>query len=338
MASRALGDPTLGGPGYKLVERVRDTIEQHKMFVPGDGVVVAFSGGPDSTCLLDVLARLSDKLSLGLVVAHVDHGLSETSAGVAARVAHLAATAGFEVHVARAPDLAGANLHARARDFRYEFLDIVATKEGAQRIATGHTLDDRVETTLARFVHGAGTDVLAGLAATDGRRIRPLIELRRSETRAYCEECGLEFVDDAANADPRFERTVVRNDLVPVIEEAFGAGSVRAMATSVDRLREDSNALNELADRLYRDLATGEEGVVSFTRETFDRLPRALRRRLLERAVGRVRDRNSGIDEVLDALDDGSPSGTSEASFDLAGETGVRLTRDRLEVDASRGE
>ena len=338
MPARALGDTSLGGPGYKLVERVRDSIVRRNMLSAGDGIVVAFSGGPDSTCLLDVMSRLRDTLSVSLVVAHVDHGLSEGSAAIAARVSHTAAAAGFEVHLARAPDLEGPNLHARARDFRYEFLEIVANKEGAQRIATGHTLDDRVETTLARLAHGAGTDVLAGLPPTDGLRIRPLIDVRRDETRAYCDECGLEFSDDPANLDRRFERSVVRADLVPAFTQAFGDGAIRAMAMSIERLQEDADALNGLADRLYRDLATGEEGIVSFSRATLDSLPRSLQRRLLERAVGRVRDRNAGIDEVLDALGAGTPKGKGEASFDLAGDVRVRLDRERLEVDGTSGE
>jgi tRNA(Ile)-lysidine synthase len=285
--------------------------------------------------LLDVLARVSEKLSLSIVVAHVDHALSEQSAAVAARVSHSAATAGFEVHVARAPDLEGPNLHARARDFRYEFLEIVATKESANRIATGHTLDDRIETTLARFVHGAGTDGLAGLPPSDGIRARPLIDLRRGETRAYCDECGLGYIDDPANFDPRFERSVMREEILKTIEDRFGDGAVRAMATSVERLAEDSAALNALADRLYRDLAEGEGGLVTFPLATFDPLPRGLRRRVLERAVGRVRDRNAGIDEVLDALERGGPKGRAEGAFDLAGGVRIRITRDRLEVDAT---
>ncbi|HET7481663.1 MAG TPA: tRNA lysidine(34) synthetase TilS [Actinomycetota bacterium] len=333
MAPRALGDSSLGGPGFDVVERVRATIARNGMFSAGDRVVVGFSGGPDSTCLLDVLARLQKTLSVEVVVAHVDHRLSADSSEISARVSRDAAAAGFEVHLARAPDLAGANLHARARDFRYEFFDIVARKESAARIATGHTLDDRVETTLARFIHGAGTDVLAGIRPVHRMLVRPLIDLTRRETRAYCLECELPFVDDAGNHDPRFERSFVRDELVARIEDRFGDGALRAMAMSVARLREDSDALTDLARRLYPGLATGEEGSLSFPRDALEAVPRAVRRRLLELAIGHVRDRQAGIDEVLDAFDAGAPTDKAEASFDVAGGR-VRLTRDRVEVEA----
>jgi tRNA(Ile)-lysidine synthase len=292
-----------GGPGYEAVAQALDTIDRHRMLADGDRVLVALSGGADSTCLLDIMARAAPRLGISVEVAHVDHGLSPDSARVAARVAAWAAGLGFEVHVGRAPDLAGPNVQARARAFRYGFLESVAAEAGAARIATGHTLDDRVETTIARLVHGADTGGLAGLAPVEGSRIRPLIELRRGETRAYCEEIGLAFDDDPANEDPRFERAVVRSVLVGAIEDRFGDGAVRAIARSSEHLREDARALDELGARVFNELVRRSEEGVSFDRGAFTVLARALQRRVLRLAVGRVRDRSGGIEAALDALD-----------------------------------
>jgi tRNA(Ile)-lysidine synthase len=291
----------LGGPGYPLVERTRGTVTRHDMLEREESLVVAVSGGPDSTCLLDVLARLP--LDLDLHVAHVDHGLDERSSEVARDVARRAATDGFDVHVVRAPELAGPNLQARARDFRYGFLEAVAKELGARRIATGHTLDDRAETTLARLVHGAGLDALAGLQPVEGARVRPLIESRRRETRAYCVERSLEFVDDPANSDPRFERSAVRHKLLAAIEQSWGEGAVRAIATSAQRLSEDSDALWSIVERLYPEVVSADQAEISIAIDALRQVPRALRRRVLEKAVGRVRDRSGGIDALLDALD-----------------------------------
>ena len=296
----------LGGPGFDIVERVRDAAARHRMFDKGDTIVVALSGGPDSTCLLDVLDRLGETFELDLAVAHVDHGLAPNSSDVSAAVTTRAADAGHDVHFVRAPDLAGSNLQARARTFRYGFLEAIANDIGAVAIATGHTLDDRVETTIARLIHGAGTRGLAGLLPVDGNRIRPLITTRRVEARAYCEERGLEFFDDPANDDDRFERVAVRKRLVPEIQKRWGRGAVDAIATSSERLLEDAVTLDGLADTLFAQLAQRDEGVIRFDRSAIDGVPRAFRRRLLERAVGRVRDRAAGIDEVLDALDGGA--------------------------------
>lgn len=298
------------------------TAGRYGMFEGGEKVVVALSGGPDSTCLLHVLGRL--RADLTLVVAHVDHGLSPASEELSARVARDAAVSGLDVHVAKATGLEGPNLHARARDFRYSFFEAVAHQEGATKIATGHTLDDRVETTLARFIHGAGTDALAGIPPMEGMRVRPLIELRRAESRSYCDENGLTYADDPANDDPRFDRPVVRAEVLRPIEERWGDGSVRAMATSIERLREDSAALNELAERIYPGIVTIDEpNAMRLDLQAVLALSRSLRRRVLERAVGRTRDRSGGIEAVLDALD--TPDRKAGARFDVAEGTSITI-------------
>jgi tRNA(Ile)-lysidine synthase len=319
----------LGGPGFEIVETALASIRRYRMVEEGETVVVAVSGGPDSTCLLDVLWRLADRLDLTLEIAHVDHGLSDESADIAARVARQGAADGFDVHTVRAPDLAGPNLHARAREFRYGFFEIVANETGATRIATGHTLDDRVETTLARLVHGAGTSSLAGIPPVEGSRIRPLIGVRRAETRNYCEEAGLTFDVDPANDNVRFERAVIRSKVLAAIEDHWGEGAVRAMARSAERLREDATALDGLAERLYSEIANQNADGTSFDRKELTALPRALRHRLLDRAVGRLRDRSGGIEAALNGLD--AEEG-DEARYYVAEGVEILLQKDRVLV------
>lgn len=322
----------LGGPGFDIVERARDAIARFDMMPRGSTVVVGLSGGPDSTCLLDVLDRLSESLELDLAVAHVDHGLSDSSADVAAEVSKRAAARGHDVHVVRAPDLSGSNLQARARAFRYGFFDTVADNTGAIRIATGHTLDDRVETTLARLLHGAGTKGVAGLLPVDGTRVRPLIAVMRAAARAYCTERDLWFYDDPANEDDRYERVAVRRRLVAAIEERWGRGAVEAVATSAQRLWEDAATLDGLAETLFEQIAHKTDSGVRFERQALAGIPRALRRRLFETAVGQVRDRSGGIEEALDALD---KTPTSTGTFSIAGGGSIVVGQD--EVAIARG-
>jgi tRNA(Ile)-lysidine synthase len=322
----------LDGTSFAIVERARSAVLRYRMLEEEETVVVGVSGGPDSTCLLDVLRRLP--LGPKLVVAHVDHGLSEGSDRIAARVAAEASTAGLDVHLARASGLEGPNLQARARDFRYEFFGIVAGRVGATKIATGHTLDDLVETTLARLIHGGGTELLAGIPPTDGNRIRPLLTIRRPETRSYCEANGLSFSDDPANENDRFERSFVRHKLIPLIEERFGDGAIRAMAESGGRSGEDASALAFLADRLFDEVSDRTEEGVVLDLESLLAMPRALRRRMLERAVGRVRDRSGGIDAVLDALD--SPDRSLSLAKRFAVASGVEIALDGQRLLVSR--
>lgn len=320
----------LGGPGFDIVESARDAITRYSMFAGGESIVVAVSGGPDSACLLDVMARLATSEGYEIAVAHVDHGLSGESEAIAARVAKVAAEAGFDVHVARARDLAGPNLHARARDFRYGFFETIAQEIGATKIATGHTLDDRVETTLARLVHGASTEGLAGIPPAAGGRIRPLITTRRAATRTYCLENDLDFYEDPSNNDERFDRAVIRTRLIPMIEERWGQGATEAIASATDRLRDDAEALASMAGRLYKDVVRGEEGITLIDRTVLQEMPRALQRRILERAVGPVRDRSGGIEAALDSLD----AGGSGQRFAVA--SGIEIVVGQSEVRLSR--
>lgn len=323
---------SLGGPGFALVERAIAAIERYGMAEPGT-VVVAVSGGPDSMCLLDVLARVSERFSIKPVVAHVNHALSEESDRIAARVGHFAADGGYDAHVARAADLEGPNLHARARAFRYEFFDIIANQVGATRIATGHTLDDRVETTVARLIHGAGTRGLAGIHPVDGNRIRPLIGIRRHETRAYCDEREIEYWVDPANDDPRFERARVRSEVLPTVERGWGAGAIEAMARSAELLLEDAQLLEGLADTLYREIAKEDESRVTIPLQVFAGIPRPIKRRVLERAVGEVRDRSGGIEAALDAFErPGGDSYPRGARFSVASGIEIAIGDDEMTV------
>jgi tRNA(Ile)-lysidine synthase len=143
-----------------------------------------------------------------------------------------------------------------------------------------------------------------------------LIGVRRQETREYCDTNALTYYDDPGNDDDRFERVAVRTEVVGAIEERWGDGAVRAMAVSSDRLWDDARALESLADRLYEGIAKSAEDSVSFDFGVMQEAPRAFRRRLLERAVGRVRDRSGGIDAAVTALD--TYSGNAPSNFSVA--------------------
>jgi len=168
----------------------------------GTPVVCAVSGGPDSMALL----ALATAAGCEVTAVHVDHGLRDASAHEADLVAAAARRFGarFEtraVHVGAGPDL-----EARARAARYAALGPDAL--------TGHTADDQAETVLLNLVRGAGLDGIKGMSA----RNRPLIGLRRSETRALCASLGIDVVDDPSNADPRFRRNRIRHELLPLLD------------------------------------------------------------------------------------------------------------------------
>lgn len=198
--------------------------------------MVACSGGPDSTALLDALARLAPPRGLRLVVAHVDHGLRPGSAAEADVVAGHAAARGLEfvaVHVEVTP---GGSLQDRARRARHGALRSLAARVGASAVALGHTADDQAETVLMRALRGATPRSLAAMAPRQGLLARPLLRVWRAEVEAYCSALGLATIDDPSNRDPRFLRTRVRYQVMPVLESVF-PGARRRLVVLAERQR-----------------------------------------------------------------------------------------------------
>jgi tRNA(Ile)-lysidine synthase len=279
--------------------------------VGDERVVVAVSGGADSTALLLALDELlkAGRLRLQLRVAHLDHGLRGEAGEEDARwVESLARELGLEVEVGRADvkeSATGDNLEQAARRARYEFLSGVAEKCGARVVLTGHTLDDQAETVLLRLLRGSGAEGLSGIepvralvAKGDVQLARPLVSwARRALTEEYCRERGAEFRVDAMNVDERFARVRVRRQLLPLLE-SFNPRVVEALSRTAELLREDAAALNAAAEELLRlaceeeKNAVSEEGASIFMSLSVDVLGRAsvaVRRRALRLWLARGR-------------------------------------------------
>ncbi len=202
---------------------------------PGASLTCAVSGGPDSLALL-VLAVAA---GCEVTVVHVDHGLRPGSAEEADVVAAAAARFGAGFRSERVEVMPGPNLEARARDVRRAVLP-----SGA---ATGHTADDQAETVLLNLLRGAGLDGLAGMRPA---RTKPILALRRAETRALCEAVGLHPVEDPSNLDPRHRRNRLRHELLPLLEDIAERDLVPVLTRQADLLRDEADFLDDLAGPL----------------------------------------------------------------------------------------
>jgi tRNA(Ile)-lysidine synthetase-like protein len=214
----------------RLRRAVARALDGEAVLVVGETVVVACSGGPDSTALVDALARLAPPRRLALLVAHVDHGLRRGSDAEAVAVAELAASRGLPFRALRVSVEPGGSLQDRARTARHTALRALATEVGATAIALGHTADDQAETVLMRALSGATPRALRAMGVRDGMLARPLLRVWREQTVAYCAALSLPVLDDPSNADPRFLRSRVRHQLMPAIEEVFPAARRRLVA------------------------------------------------------------------------------------------------------------
>ena len=187
-------------------------------------ILVAVSGGPDSTALLEILIALRPDYDLDLHVAHLNHMLRPDAADDAEFVRALAGERGLPVIVESVdvPALVKSrklSVEEAARNARREFLLRTAEAAHAQRIALGHHADDRVETVLMRILRGTGVDGLAGIRPVALPFIRPFFDATRAQIEAYLHERGLPYREDPSNRDPAFLRNRIRREIVPRLED-----------------------------------------------------------------------------------------------------------------------
>jgi tRNA(Ile)-lysidine synthase len=259
----------------KIPTRVAVAVKLHQVFTPGERVVVAVSGGPDSLALLSILREILPALPLHLTVAHFDHGWRVDSRNDLEFVADLSERWGFVFQSERAPE-STPHTEEAARTARYAFLRRVAAGTQSSAIALGHTQDDQVETLLLHLLRGAGSRGLAGMRRRDGDLARPLLDLRRSELEAYLSRLGLTPRRDPSNDDPRFTRNRLRQQLMPAIDR-FDPSARDLLARTADILAEEDRYLEDAVAQLDPQAATDPE--------RFRRLPSALQRRLVRTLI-----------------------------------------------------
>lgn len=226
-----------------MLSAVWKTIRREGLLSPGERVVVAVSGGPDSMALLAVLWELAPRLELRLEVATVDHGLRPEAAAEAALVAERAAALGLPFHclavdVAAARTRGRASVQVAARTLRLGALEDLAQRLGAGRVALGHNADDQAETVLFRVLRGTGVRGLAGIPYRRGLFIRPLLDVPRATIDVYVKRRSLPVVRDPSNDDGRFTRARLRHRVLPLLrqENPRVAEALRALAADARRL------------------------------------------------------------------------------------------------------
>ncbi|MGH3277047.1 MAG: tRNA lysidine(34) synthetase TilS [Streptosporangiaceae bacterium] len=254
---------------------------------PGELVLAACSGGADSLALAAALAFEGPRRGLRAGGVTIDHGLWPGSAQQASRVTAVLTELGLDpVHAVRVT-VAGPGgtgpyhgPEAAAREARYAAL--AEAGRPAAAILLGHTLDDQAETVLLGLARGSGGRALAGMASASGKYLRPLLRVRRQQTRAACASLGLVPWEDPHNSDPGYARVRVRQVLLPALEEQLGPGVALALARTARQLRADADVLDELTAITAKRIADGQPGLPV---RALVAQPAAIRTRLLRGAA-----------------------------------------------------
>jgi tRNA(Ile)-lysidine synthase len=218
-----------------LLKLVARTLREECELGTGQTLLAAVSGGPDSMALLHVLTKLRAKFGFSLAACGVDHGLRAEAQHELALAAEFAASQAVPFVCKLVQVSPGGNLQARARTARYQALEEARSELGATLVATGHHADDRAETVLLRLLRGSGPEGLAVLPARSGLKLRPLIRARRSQIFTHLARHAVPFALDPSNENPRFARTRVRRELLPLME-SLSAGIVEHLTALADEI------------------------------------------------------------------------------------------------------
>jgi tRNA(Ile)-lysidine synthase len=304
-----------------VVERaVRQSLRDDGELRPGEKLVVALSGGPDSVSLLHAVSGCASRQGFSVVAAHLDHLLRKTSGADAAFCAELCERLGIAFRAGRADVAArakrdGCGIEEAAREERHAFLRAVAADEGARFIALAHTQDDQAETLLLRLLRGAGSVGLSAMRPRQGDLLRPLLGVSRADVERHLATRGLQAREDETNRDLRVPRNRVRHELIPYLERHFNPGLRPALARTAELLAAEADAIGEKAAALVAEAATEAGPGAALHCEPLRKAPRAVARQALRivlaeagglRGVGQVH-----VERLLDLVADPGATGRS---------------------------
>ena len=280
-------------------------LHAQKLISPGEKILVACSGGPDSVALFHLLAGLRKKWKLRLGLLHFNHQLRGRASGRDAEFVrdlakkHRVSFYGGSGAVKKIAAAESLSIEEAARKLRYDFFCRTARRYGFPKIVTAHTKNDQAETILMRMIQGTGLRGLCGIrprAVMDGATfVRPLLPFPKNELLAFLRENKISYCRDASNDSVRFLRNKIRKKILPMLERELNPQVVEALSRIPAIVSAESEILDRLEAQAWRRvLSRLKKGKVYFRRKPFLNLPEALQFRSLARGL-KMLDPSSGL-------------------------------------------
>ena len=286
-----------------MLKNILQTIDRanrvHHLIRTGDRIVVAVSGGPDSTALLYTLSKLKRKYNLNLIAAHLNHGLQAKRGDYFTQQAKNAC-ADLEVpfyskkiSIKKISKRNGRSVEETGRIERYKFFLEIAAKTRSSKIATGHTLDDQAETVLFRILRGSGLRGLGGIPfkRKEGKAtlIRPLLLCKKKDLLRALKKSGITFSQDLTNRDTIFTRNRLRKQLLPSLERSFNPSVKESLSGLGSACAEAQDYIEKRASAAFKKCTTAKKTSLSLDISHLKRLHPALRSEVLFLALRTVK-------------------------------------------------
>ena len=326
-----------------MIKKVNQTIEKYNLLEKGERVIVALSGGPDSTALLAVLASIAKAMDLSLIVAHFNHRLRGAESDKDENYSRdLSEKTGLPF-VSGKMDLRKGNKGLSPEDFyrrqRYDFLNKISKDYQAHKIALGHNLQDQAETVLLNILRGSGLEGLKGfLPIRDGKFIRPLMEISRREIISFLDEAGISYRQDSSNENNRYLRNQIRSELIPYLKEKFNPKIEENLAQMAEILRLENEFIRQHVNEvLQSSFIQRRQNRILLKISYINKLPSAIRLRLFKTILESLNPAKNGFSFIhIKSLDNLAQKCESGKRVDLPLGIVVRREYDDLILEGKK--
>lgn len=306
-----------------MIKNIQNFAFRKQFWKEGDKIIIAVSGGPDSVCLLDILATLAPKYNLKLHIAHVNYGLrGKDSDSDEKYVRDLAGKYNIKINVLNAKKMTSLknkeNLENKLRQIRYSFFEKILTKENFNLIAVAHNQDDQAETVLMRILRGSGLQGLASMSAKSQNIIRPLLDTSRQEIEKYLKEKNISFRIDKSNKDTVFFRNKIRHRLIPYLEKNFKISIKKNLSSLAETISDDFEYIQSSARKESSKIITESDGKIVIKIPALLNLSLSLQRQVLRNSISILSGLHNielgNIEELL-KITNSQKSKNQQASF-----------------------
>jgi tRNA(Ile)-lysidine synthase len=279
-----------------FTKKVKSAITE--LIAPGDKVLVAVSGGADSVALLYLLEQFSKELGYDLFVAHLNHLArgkeSEEDASFVEKEANKFSLPVFIDKIDLVKPGLKYSFQESARILRYQFLEDVLMSIKGNKIALGHTADDRIETVLMNFLRGTGLRGLSGIPETRGHVVRPILNCTRSEIEGFLDGQNITYRTDSSNNETKYLRNKIRHEVIPFLK-TFNPDISGNLLGLAEIARGEEQWMSEKTRELYSQIVTSKKGDLCIDISEFESQPLAMKRRLIREILYRL---NGSLREI----------------------------------------
>lgn len=282
-----------------LIKTIQNTASLNDLWERDSKIVACVSGGPDSVCLLDILAKVKEKSHIEIHITHVNYGLrGKDSDRDEKLVEDLSAKYELGLSVLKVKKLKKEDINEeRLRNVRYEFFEEIRKELNYDLVAVAHNQDDQVETFFMHLLRGAGMQGLSGMKYKNGNIIRPLLGISRKEILEYLKENKLKYRIDKTNETNIFFRNKIRNKLIPQLEKDFNLNIKKVIADSILNVAEDLSLISELSKKYFKNT---KEIRVSQILKLHPALQKRLILKKIEGVKGNLKNiESSHVEEIL---------------------------------------